>query len=136
MKSWSQLSDAAPEDAWSLIARPDQWSRWAPHVRGAWGLGDPEVEEGRKGFARLLGFAPVPARITQVTPGTSWSWQVGPITLHHLVERFGPGGRSGSRLTIAIEAAEPIERMAAQTYGRVLPFLLRRLARQAECERA
>jgi hypothetical protein len=33
-------------------------------VRGAWGLGSPEVREGAFGFARLLGVIPVPARIT------------------------------------------------------------------------
>ena len=54
-------SNAPPEDAWALLARPDRWHKWAPHVRGAWGLGDAEVEAGRRGFVRLLGAVPVPS---------------------------------------------------------------------------
>ncbi|MEZ0292817.1 MAG: SRPBCC family protein [Solirubrobacteraceae bacterium] len=35
----------APADVvWALVARPANWSRWAPHVRGADGPGAPEAE--------------------------------------------------------------------------------------------
>lgn len=36
-------STAAPASVWRLLAEPAQWSRWAPHIRGTRGLGDPEV---------------------------------------------------------------------------------------------
>ena len=49
MRSFSAASSAPPEAAWRLLARPDEWSLWAPHVRGAWGLGAPEVREGAIG---------------------------------------------------------------------------------------
>ena len=120
---------APPDAVWRLMARPGEWSRWAPHVRGAWRLGDPEVQEGRTGFARLGGVIPVPAKVTQVTPGVSWSWRVGlTMTLHHLVEPVD----EGSELTIAMVAPGPLEPALAETYGRAFPMLLRRLAREAE----
>ena len=55
MIAYRAASTAPAAEAWSLIARPARWHEWAPHVRGAWGLGDPEVELGARGAARLLG---------------------------------------------------------------------------------
>ena len=70
MLRYQAHSSAAPEIAWALIARPALWSRWAPQLRGAWGLGSPEVVVGARGAARLLGVVPVPARIVSAAfPG-------------------------------------------------------------------
>ena len=49
-----------PETAWALLACPTRWKEWAPHVRGAWGLGWPQVREGAVGAVRLFGVVPVP----------------------------------------------------------------------------
>jgi hypothetical protein len=54
------LQPGTEATAWALLARPDRWHEWAPHLRGAWGLSDPatgEVEPGRRGAVRLLGVA-------------------------------------------------------------------------------
>src|SRR3954451_24419344 len=59
-------SDADPGQAWALLARPGRWHEWAPQLRGAWGLGVPEVQRGASGVAFLLGVVPVPATITAV----------------------------------------------------------------------
>lgn len=121
----STAESAAPtEVVWALLARPDRWSAWAPHVRGAWGLGEPEVQEGRIGAARLLGVVPVPARVVEVVPGTSWTWRVGLVRLEHRVEPV-PGG---SRVTMTVQAPPPL----AQAYGLVVDLLCRHLARVAE----
>lgn len=127
MRSWSEPAEAAPATVWELMARPARWPSWAPHLRRSWGLGSPEVEASRRGFVHLGGVVPVPVRVTQVTPGVSWSWRIGPITTHHLVEPIG----LGSKVTLALEAPGPIEPGLAETYGRTFPPLLRRLAQQA-----
>ena len=57
MRTWTADSEAPAAIAWALMARPGAWSSWAPHVRGAWGLGAPEVRAGARGAARLLGVA-------------------------------------------------------------------------------
>jgi hypothetical protein len=128
VRSWSEPVAAPAAVSWALLAQPGLWSRWSPHLRGAWRLGDPEVEEGQAGFARLLGAVPVPVRVTQVTPGASWTWRAGPMSLRHLAEREG----EGSRVTIEMQAPGPLERVLAGTYGRAFPSLLRRLAAEAE----
>lgn len=117
-------SSAAPDQVWALVARPENWSRWAPHVRGAWGLGRPEVEQGRLGAARLLGVLPVPARITEVEPGRRWCWTVGPIRIVHEVEPAG----SGSVVSMTVDGPAPI----VLAYGPVVAVMNRRLARAAE----
>lgn len=129
---YEATTDADRGTAWSLIARPGRWSAWAPHVRGAWGLGDPEVRAGARGAARLLGVVPMPATITAVRPGRSWAWRVGAgpltVTMDHRV------GRRRGRTVVGVDlvAPPPVERVLAVTYGPLVGVLLRRLAAVAE----
>lgn len=116
---------AAPDEAWSLMARPSRWSEWAPHIRGAWGLGSPEVRQGALGAVRLLGLVPVPARIVAKRAGHMWAWRVGPAVLVHRVEPHPAGG-----CLVAIDMHAPRPLTAA--YGPVVELLLGRLARAAE----
>lgn len=96
-------------------------------MRGAWGLGEPEVREGARGYARLLGALPVPARITAKEPRRSWTWRVGGLTLVHRVE---PRSR-GCLVAIDIAAPQPLEQVVGLSYGPVVGLLVRRLARAA-----
>ena len=112
-----------PQRAWELIARPQEWSRWAPHVRGAWGLGEGEVRVGARGYARLLGVVPVPATITAVDPGRSWTWQVGPVEMVHRVDRAA----EGCTVAVDISASAPIEAALRIGYRPLVELLLSRL---------
>lgn len=118
---------AQPAEAWALLARPGRWHEWAPHVRGAWGLGEPEVQEGRRGYARLFGLVPVPARITSVSPGRSWAWKVGPAVMDHRVEAL-PGG---CLVAVDIEAPGALEAPLRAFYAPLVERLLARLAQRA-----
>jgi hypothetical protein len=125
VRTWTADSDASPAAAWALLSRPERWSSWAPHVRGAWGLGAPEVREGAIGAARLLGVVPVPAKITAKAED-SWTWRVGPAEMVHRVESLG----EGCRVAIDLYAGR-LERVLAATYGPVIQNMLDRLARAA-----
>jgi hypothetical protein len=128
MLSYSARSAAPPAEAWALIARPARWHEWAPHIRGAWGLGSPEVRVGARGAARLFGALPVPAAVTAKRPGSSWTWRVGPVELVHRVEPRS----SGCEIAIDLVAPGPVEAALRATYGPVVALLVRRLARVAE----
>ncbi len=128
MLSYTAKSAGSPEEAWALMARPALWSRWAPHLRGAWGLGSPEVEQGARGAARLLGVVPVPARIVDVSAPRSWTWRVGPVTLKH---RVYPDQGGGAVVAVDITAPAPVEAALAVTYGPVVQLLVSNLARVA-----
>jgi hypothetical protein len=125
MLSYETSSPASPPSVWRLIARPSEWHRWAPHVRGARGLGEPEVEAGRSGSVLLFPRAPVPARITAKEPGHSWTWRVGPLEMRHLVIARG----ESSEIRIEIESSRPVETLVRGTYGPLIGLLLRNLAR-------
>jgi hypothetical protein len=113
----------APDAAWALLATPARWHEWAPHVRGAWGLGDPEVEAGRRGVIRLLGAVPVPAAIVG-KDDRSWTWRVGgAVTMEHAVTR--------DAVVITLAAPAPLERALGAAYGPVIRHMLRRLSRTA-----
>ena len=120
-------SQGDPAAAWELIASPARWHEWAPHVRGAWGLGDPMVEQGRRGWVRLLGVVPVPARITEVQAGRSWAWQVGPAWMNHRVEP----GPDGCLVAVDISAPGPLEAPLRAFYSPLVERLLARLADRA-----
>lgn len=127
-RHFSADSATPPSVAWSLVAEPSRWHEWAPHIRGAWGLGSPEVELDKRGAARLLWLVPIPARIAAKSDDRSWTWQVGPVTLdHEVTPRDG-----GSRITMSISATGPIEKLIASTYGPLVQLLVDRLARVAE----
>jgi polyketide cyclase/dehydrase/lipid transport protein len=130
MRTFTAESMASPAAAWELLARPDAWSEWAPHVRGAWGLGSPEVRQGAFGFVRLLGVIPVPAKIVAKS-ARSWEWRVGPMTLVHRVQAHA----SGCTVAIDLRAPGPLEPALAATYGPVIQLMLNRLARSSETAR-
>jgi hypothetical protein len=117
-------STAAAKDLWPLLARPDRWPEWAPHVRGAWGLGEPEVQARASGAARLFGFVPVPARIVRKSPGRSWGWRIGPVEMDH---RLVPT-RRGTTVEVTVKAPRPLELALGAAYGPVMKLALRRLA--------
>jgi hypothetical protein len=129
VRTWTAESSAPPERAWELLAQPGRWHEWAPHVRGALGLGSPEVRDGARGVVRLAGVVPVPARIVHKRPGRAWSWRVGPAVMTHRVE-----ARDAGHCEVAVDlvAPGPIEPLLAATYGPVIGVMVRRLARVAE----
>jgi Polyketide cyclase / dehydrase and lipid transport len=131
MRTWSADSVAEPAVAWALLARPRAWPAWAPHVRGAWGLGQGEVRQGALGLVWLLGLVPVPVRIIGKRPGRSWTWRIGPDVV--MVHRMEPRAR-GCTVAIDLLAPAPLEAALAAAYGPVIAFTLRRLARIAAQE--
>jgi Polyketide cyclase / dehydrase and lipid transport len=128
MLRYEARSNADPDVAWALVARPARWHEWAPHVRGAWGLGEPEVTLGARGAARLFGVVPVPAAVVAKTPGRAWTWRVGPVELDHRVEPRAAGCLVG----VDVRAPAPLEAALRVSYGPLVALLVRRLARVAE----
>jgi len=136
MRTWRATTTAPAEVAWRLLAEPEQWARWAPHLRGAWGLGSPEVRPGAIGAARLFGAVPVLVRVTDKQPGRAWTWRVGLGTVE-MVHRVAPRpDGAGAEVAIDLLAPGPIEPVVAAAYGPVIAAMLGRLARVAEEEAA
>jgi hypothetical protein len=120
-------SSASAARAWELMAQPARWREWAPHIRGAWRLGSPEVQVGRRGLVRILGAPVVPAKITRKRAGRMWAWKVGPVELvHRVAPRSG-----GSTVAIDIQAPAALEPVLRATYGPVVGLLVNRLAKAA-----
>jgi len=130
MRTFEVTSSARPEAVWPLLSRPDRWREWAPHLRGAWGLGAPEVTAGRAGVVRALGLLPIPARIVEKTSGRSWAWTVGPVRMRHRVDP-APGG---CVVGLDLSAPGPLEPALAAAYGPVIEWTLRRLAARASVD--
>jgi hypothetical protein len=121
--------EADPEKLWALVARPDRWHEWSPHVRGAEGLGTPEVQAGSKGRVILRGGISLAAEVTAVTPGRSWTWRVGGIVVDHLVT---PADGGGSSLAMKVDSTGGAWSLAARAYAPVVGLIARHIARVAE----
>jgi len=81
------------------------------------------VRVGARGYARLLGVVPIPAQITAVDPGRSWTWQVGPVEMVHRVEPTA----DGCTVAVEISAPAPIEAALRIGYRPLVELLLSRL---------
>jgi hypothetical protein len=126
---YSAHSDGDPDVAWRLLSRPNMWREWAPHMRGAIGLGRPEVRTGTIGFAMLGGLLPLPAAVTDKRTGRSWTWRVGLIRVEHRLRREPEGG---CEIEMRLSAPQPIEAALAVSYGPLMGLLVKRLAFKAE----
>ena len=128
MRSVAADLDITPERAWELYAQPGQWPAWAPHLRGASGLTGygGEVRAGARGLVWLLGFAPIPVRVTWVDRGHSWSWKIGPIEMDHVVE---PREEGGCRVALVFRGSGVVESVAALVYGKPAQLFLRNMGR-------
>ena len=75
----------------------------------------------------LLGFAPIPVKVTWVDRGHSWSWKVGPVEMDHVVE---PRDNGGCRVALVFRGPSAfLERVAAVLYGTPAQLLLRNMGR-------
>lgn len=128
MRSVAADLDISPERAWELYSHPDEWSSWAPHLRGSSGLTGyrGEVRAGARGLVWLLGVAPIPARVTWVDRGHSWSWKIGPVEMDHVVE---PRDAGGCRVALVFRGPAVVERVAALVYGTPAQLFLRNMGR-------
>ncbi len=132
MLRYEARSAADPATAWALLSRPDRWHEWSPHVRGAWGLGEPEVRRGAVGAARLLWIVPVPAKVLAVSEGRSWTWSVGVVEFDHRVESDGAGG---CIVGTDLRAPAALEAVLKVSYGPWCGLLMKNLARVAAQKR-
>ncbi|MBS0550864.1 MAG: SRPBCC family protein [Proteobacteria bacterium] len=121
-------TEAPAAAVWSLLAEPARWGEWSPYVRGAEGLGEPEIEAGARGKVILLAGARLDAQILDVVPGRSWTWQVGGLRVRHEVEPTP----AGTRLSITPTGAGPLWGPAALIYRLPTALIERNVARVAK----
>jgi hypothetical protein len=84
------------------------------------------VRAGASGIVWLLGFAPIPARVTWVDRGHSWSWKVGPVEMDHVVE---PREGGGCRVALVFRGPALLEDVVAALYGTPAQLFLRNMGR-------
>lgn len=82
--------EAAPADAWGLLADTSEWPAWGPSIREV-DSEDRVVRRGTRGRVRTLLGLWLPFEITRVAEGRAWSWRVlGIRATGHRVEALGP----------------------------------------------
>jgi hypothetical protein len=97
-------------------------------VSGAEGLGSPEVVQGATGTVVLRGGLRIAARVTEVRPGESWSWQVAGLHVRHAVRP----AIGGSRIEHEVEGSALPWSLVALAYAPIIGLMARNIARVAE----
>ncbi len=121
-------TEAPAAEVWSLLAEPTRWHEWSPYVRGAEGLGEPEVQAGATGKVLLLGGVRLDAEILEVVPGRSWTWRLGGLHVRHEVESTS----RGTRLSMTPAGSGPLWGPTALLYRLPTGLIERNIARVAE----
>jgi hypothetical protein len=126
MRRYDHQLDTDPETAWRLYSRPENWPKWAPHMRGASRITGPggEVRAGARGIAWMP--MPVPVRVTEVHRGKRWSWRIGPVEFDHVVEPRPGGGCTVALQCRTLKALEPV---VAAAYAPVSALSFRNMDR-------
>lgn len=127
MPTYSLHSDASPDRVWHLLASPEHWPEWAPHIRHSVGFGPGPVAPGRWGLLFVGGVLPVGAFISEVSPGESWAFQLGALTVNHRVEREG----DGSLIAVDFSGPLPVKALLQAFYAPLLSEALLNLSRLA-----
>ena len=85
----TRASTPTPRDARGRCSRGPALARVGAARARRLGARRARGPRGAIGAVRLLGVVPVPTRIVDVVPRSSWSWRVGPVLMDHRVSR-GP----------------------------------------------
>jgi uncharacterized protein YndB with AHSA1/START domain len=105
MLSVSRTIAAPPDDVWHLLVEIEEWPRWGPTVGLAW-LDDraTQISEGSTGRVQPVIGPALPFTVTELVPGTRWSWRVAGIpATTHAVEAVG----AGTRVTFGVPVWAP-----------------------------
>jgi len=102
-------------DAWRLLARVQEWPRWARHIRRVDVTPAGEVGPDSSGCIRLRNGIRSTFRMREFQAGKNWKW-VGPflwLTIHY-DHQFDAVGPSRTRLRWVVDA----EGFGAKVFGR------------------
>ncbi len=132
--SFSKSVRASPQRVWELLAAPDRWPEWAPHLAATGTLAGRGLQVGVRGHVRVAQTIPVPVEITAFEPSRAWSWRVrlplGPTVLH----RLRPRGRGGTVVEMVFDCPPPLAPLVRLLYAPLVRSALARLAALAEEE--
>ena len=113
------------EDAWRLLARVQEWPRWAAHIRQVDIIPAGELGPDSSGRIHLANGMRSTFRMQEFQPEKNWKW-AGPflwLTVHY-DHQFESVGRNRTRLTWVVDAegfgASILGRVFARVYARNL----------------
>ncbi len=106
--------------AWRLLADTRLWTSWGPTISDV-DLDPPVIRTGARGRVRTSVGAWLPFEITEVVPGTRWSWKVmGVPATGHRVEVTPTGSRVVFEVPTVVAPYAVVCRLALRRMARLL----------------
>jgi hypothetical protein len=106
--------------AWRLLSDTRRWTSWGPTISEV-DLDPPVITEGARGRVRTTVGVWLPFEITELVPGTRWSWRVlGIPATGHRVEVTPTGCRVVFEVPIVIAPYAAVCRIALRRMERLL----------------
>jgi hypothetical protein len=97
--------DAPPDVVWSVMSDVERWSEWTDSITSIERLDAGPFAVGSLARVRQPKLAPAVYRVTELTEGRSFTWEMRSLGAHgvgrHVVEPRGPGG---SRAILGVTA--------------------------------
>lgn len=86
--------EAPPQLVWNVFSDVQRWPEWTASVTSLVGLDEPTLAVGRRFAIKQPGMAKLVWRVTELDPGSSWTWvQRSPGVLvtarHHVIGQAG-----------------------------------------------
>jgi hypothetical protein len=112
---------AAPASAaWRLLSDTRMWTEWGPTISEV-DLDPPMIHQGARGRIRTSVGVWLPFEITQVVPGTRWSWKVlGVPATGHRVEVTRTGCRVVFEVPVVVAPYVAVCRLALRRMAGLL----------------
>lgn len=66
--------DAPPQLVWDVFSEVERWPEWTASVTSLIGRDGPTLAVGRRFAIKQPGMAKLVWKVTEIDPGTSWTW--------------------------------------------------------------
>ncbi len=114
---------APPEQAWSHLARIEEWPTWARHIRSIEVDPTGALSLETTGVIRLTNGVRSTFRMTRLDPGRSWVWEGGFLWMNVRYDHvFEPTEGGGTRIRFVVEG----EGFGQNTLGRLFAAIYAR----------
>jgi uncharacterized membrane protein len=127
---------APPETVWAVMSDAERWHEWTDSVRSIRLIDKGPLAVGTRAFVRQPRFPPAVWKVTDITPGKSFTWRTGAPGIwvygRHSVDAIPGGSRATLRLNYEGAIGNLMARLTRDIANRYLAYEAAGLKKRSE----